>query len=70
VVGGHQGGQAGALQYRRSIAPVRMASTAGMRAVRRVTGILRARLGGAAFEEAQAWATSAGNRQAVEYALE
>jgi hypothetical protein len=31
---------------------------------------LRARLGDAAFEEAQAWATSAGNRQAVEYALE
>jgi predicted ATPase len=30
---------------------------------------LRARVGEAAFEEAKAWATSTGNRQAVEYAL-
>jgi hypothetical protein len=29
----------------------------------------RARIGNAAFEEAKAWATSTGNRQAVEYAL-
>ncbi len=31
---------------------------------------LRARIGDAAFEEATAWATSTGNTQAVEYALE
>lgn len=31
---------------------------------------LRARIGDAAFEEAKAWATSTGNKQAVEYALE